>query len=125
MLQLTLVSRSVGNVGCHLEGILQFKLSLSANCGFLASAPNQADVAGDPSHFKMSVQQRKGDNKVDNMEEEAESNPSVEVGEPPKSDAVQPLKEEVTDVSTEPSKQDSTVSLISCSPSSYLCSFLS
>ena len=48
----------------------------------------------------------KVDDKVDNKEEEAENTPSGEVGGPPKSDVVQPLKEEVTDVGKERPKQD-------------------
>ena len=49
---------------------------------------------------------KKDDEKVENKEEKVESSPSEDVGGLPKSDTVEPLKEEVTDVSTEPSKQE-------------------
>ena len=49
---------------------------------------------------------KKDDEKVENKEEKVESSPSEDVGGLPKSDTVEPLKEEVADVSTDPPKQE-------------------
>ena len=49
---------------------------------------------------------KKDDEKVENKEEKVESSPSEDVGGLPKSDTVEPLKEEVADVSIEPPKQE-------------------
>ena len=47
---------------------------------------------------------KENDEKVENKEEKVESSPSEDVGGLPKSDTIEPLKEEVTNVGEEPPK---------------------